>query len=51
MKESKTKNVPMSTSVKLVQTTDNMLNKEAYRYIQAVCYIYGYVYVGRVLYL
>ena len=52
MKEGMTKNVPMSTSVKLVQTTeDNMLNKEAYRYIQAVCYIYGYVYVGSLLYL
>ena len=52
MKEGMTKNVPMSTSVQLVQTTeDNMLNKEAYRYIQPVCYIYGYVYVGSLLYL
>ena len=37
MKEGKTKNVPMSTSIKLVQATEeNMLDKEAYRYSELV---------------
>ena len=37
MKEGKTKNVPMSTSIKLVQATEeSVLDKEAYRYSELV---------------